>query len=306
MGLNEILGLYNNGRSNAELLLSGHAGDHFSVDRAGRGHISLNSPRLSMGTLSQPDFLAKLLGNAEMLDRGLLNRWLYFVTPTADVAQTLAENPVPSAVKENYHRLIWLLTEKKPPRPANLSEDVPGMGKLKLSRAAFERELRPYAREINKEIRRAEQGETSRYSENMLGWAQKLRGAAARLAGVFHMVENIDHAAPWELEISADTVRRAVALCRALESHAVWTFARGWDSEKPGLTLEGKALDWLRRTGKHEVKPHELAQFCKPAIKDTAAGRVVLIKLENKGYVRRMPTGDVWQVNPGLWKAVAA
>lgn len=76
-------------------------------------------------------------------------------------------------------------------------------------------------------------------------WAGKLYGLAARLAGNLHAMEHLEKAAG--LEISGDTMRRAVQLASALSEHALAAFGMmGADPEQEAAKI---AQTWIHREG---------------------------------------------------------
>jgi hypothetical protein len=67
----------------------------------------------------------------------------------------------------------------------------------------------------------------------LAGWANKLAGACARIAGILHMADAVGAGGAWGHPISADIVRRAVRLCRDyLLPHAQAAFALMGADEK--------------------------------------------------------------------------
>jgi hypothetical protein len=68
-----------------DLLLSGFSVEPISETRVGRGSKHLSHPCLSACWLLQPSLLNELLGNSEVLERGLAARCLYVAIPPANI-----------------------------------------------------------------------------------------------------------------------------------------------------------------------------------------------------------------------------
>lgn len=89
--------------------------------------------------------------------------------------------------------------------------------------------------------------------ESMRDWCAKLPGGALRLAGLLHVAE---HGTRGGMEISIDTMRRAVTLCTRMIPHAVAVFDMvGAD---PGMEDAKVLWRWIERQGKADFSRSDI------------------------------------------------
>src|SRR5262249_19399744 len=130
--------------------------------------------------------------------RGFLARFLYSL-PTSKVGgREIAARPV-SADAENGYRngveALWIV-------PAGDEATILHLGQhADLALREFEKWLEP----------KLAPGETL---SCLAGWANKLAGAIARIAGTLHITTLMGEGKEWRCEISAATVSRAIRLGR--------------------------------------------------------------------------------------------
>jgi hypothetical protein len=209
--------------ANFDVYLKGHAGDPLRVNRVGRGPEAVDLPALSVALAVQPDVIRGLAEDGTLRRRGFLARWLYALPASKVGRREVAPPAVPENVRDGYNRLVsalWWI-------PGNTGEDGrPAPHWLRFSADAdellgeFERWLEP----------RLAEGEEL---FPLAGWANKLAGAVARVAGILHMVCHTDAETPWQSPINSQTVAAAVRLGRDyLLPHARAAFAvMGADTE---------------------------------------------------------------------------
>ena len=137
------------------------------------------------------------------------------------------------------------------------------------------------------------------------GWAAKLAGATARIAGLLHLAAHLRDG--WARPVAAETMHAAVAIARYLTDHALAVFdLMGAD---PALADARYVLDWIERTSAERFTRRELftalprGRFPKVDALDPG-----LELLEAHGYVRRVaqpapkgpgrPPSPTYEVNP--------
>jgi hypothetical protein len=184
------------GKSNFEVYLKGHAGDDLRVNRTGRAPDIVENPALSVALAVQPDVLAGLSEQESMARRGFLARFLYSL-PVSNVGRrAIGARPVSAVVRDGYRGLVMHLWRLE----AEAEEPIV----LTFSPAA-DQVLRHL--EVWLEPQLAEGEELS----FLAGWANKLAGACARIAGIFHLISSGNG---WNQPIEAATVEAAVSLGR--------------------------------------------------------------------------------------------
>jgi DNA polymerase-1 len=239
--------------ANFDIYLKGHAGDPLRVGRVGRPDDVVDDPALSCAFAVQPDVLAGLHGQTSMRGRGFLARWLYALPRSRVGTRLVAAPPVPRAVAGAYRTnsvAVWRLegTVDEGGRPAP--------HRLQLSPEA-DRLMQGFESWLEPQL--AEGGELA----DLAGWAQKLAGAAARIAGILHVARAVGSGEPWGRPVGADTVAAAVRLARNyLLPHARAAFGlMGADERVPHARA---VLDWLARRlgGVEDVENVEDAPLC--------------------------------------------
>ena len=96
--------------------------------------------------------------------------------------------------------------------------------------------------------------------EHVKDWAGKLHGVVGRLAGLLHCAE---HSNPWTIEISHETLERALNLSAFLSRHALAAFdLMGADHD---LDAARKVWHWIERNQRTTFS----ARDCFEAVKGT-------------------------------------
>ncbi len=186
--------------ANFDVYLKGHAGDPLRVGRVGRDQDEVDRPALSAALAVQPDVIVGLAEQASMRGRGFLARWLYAV-PQSTVGRrrpgaAAVQPEVRTAYQDNMLRL-WMLT----PRADN-SEVTLRLGSVGNEHIlSLERWLEPQLAEGEQLF-------------HLAGWANKLAGAVARIAGVLHVAEAIGRGANVETTVSDRAVSAAARIGR--------------------------------------------------------------------------------------------
>jgi hypothetical protein len=209
--------------ANFDVYLKGHSGDPLRVGRVGRSGEVVDRPALSCALAVQPDVICGLAEEATMAGRGYLARWLYGVPPSMVGRRQIAAEAVPSDVNQTYHNTmleLWRL-----PFAAD-QQGRPAAAWLRFSPEADE-VLREFEHWLEPQL--APGAELSYLS----GWANKLAGAAARIAGVLHVAGRAPK--PCGSRVEVETVRAAVRLARDyLLPHAQAAFAQMGADERLG------------------------------------------------------------------------
>jgi hypothetical protein len=200
-----LRGRYSEG-AHFDVYLKAHAGDTIRVSRVGRPEDFVEQPALTLALAVQPSVVAGLSGEESFRGKGLLARFLYSLPRSIVGSRRVNPSPVPGSVAREYVAGMTTLWEF-PDRRDDAGQPVPTL--LKFSDAAdallqkFERWLEPQLAD----------GEELSY---LAGWANKLAGAIARLAGILHAAAEINRPRgdEWKRPVAAETVSAAVALGR--------------------------------------------------------------------------------------------
>jgi hypothetical protein len=295
--------------ANFDVFLKGHAGDPLRVHRVSRESDVVDRPALSCALAVQPDDVTGLAEQASMRGRGFLARWLYSIPRSLVGSRQIAPPPVPGAVASEFHRfmgMIWRLrgTTDKDGRPA------PHW--LRFS-AAAESALRAFEQWLEPQLA---VGEELAY---LAGWANKLAGAIARIAGILHIAEAVGDESKGCLDpISETTVNAAIYLGRDyLLPHAQAAF--GMMGADPRMETARAVLDWIARQVEDveyvESAPltfsrREIHQGCRRRFKSVDDLDPILDILCKHGWLRLAATGIAgrgqpgprYAVNPEIWQ----
>jgi hypothetical protein len=208
-----VKGRYSAG-SNFEVYLKAHCGDDLRVHRIGRGADVLVQPALSAALTVQPDVIQGLAAQASLAGRGFLARWLYALPRSRVGRRAVSPPPVPAAVKEAYRQLVldlWRLghpqDESGPDLKSGLPVKEPPAQLLRLAPEADEL-LRAF--EAALEPRLGPDGDLAL----LAGWANKLAGTVARLAGILHALRAVGGEIDITEPLPAQTVVAALVLGR--------------------------------------------------------------------------------------------
>jgi DNA primase catalytic core len=186
--------------ANFDVYLKGHAGDPLRSDRISRDSDHTDQPALSVALAVQPDILRGLGGQPSMRGRGFLARFLYAL-PTSQVGKRKTRPaPVPPAVETRFHqnvRRVWDLLRE----PGTQERVLPLSPAADQAMCDFEQWLEPQLAE----------GEPL---ADLAGWANKLAGAAARIAGILHLAECVGHGGPLFEVVPEPVVSAAIRLGR--------------------------------------------------------------------------------------------
>ena len=269
-GIFDIVAGRYSGTPNMEVFLKGHAGDRLRVDRQNRREY-IDHPALTMGLAVQPSVLDDIGRNTTFKGRGLLGRFLYSMPVSLLGRRKTLTAPVPEDIAEAYERNVIALTLSLADwtDPALLQLTPEADAALKDFQDRLEPQLDPRGR-----------------LGHMGDWAGKLAGATARIAGLLHLAEHLEHghARP----VTEATMLGAVALADYFTAHALTVFdAMGVD---PTVSRARTVLELLRAHGWAEISKRDLMVKLSRAEFPTVADlEHALDHLEDHGYVRLQP-----------------
>jgi replicative DNA helicase len=275
----EIMGgRYSQGQPNLGVYLKGHAGDAIRVDRVGRPSEYVECPALTLGFAVQPEVLRGLAGRPGFRGRGLLGRFLYSLPKNLLGSRKTVTAPVPEDVKCTYSNNLKKLLSLA---PEHVPEESLQPKTLRFSPDALQ-QMQRFLVWIEPQL--AEYGELG----TMTDWAAKLAGAVARIAGVLHCMEHVSKAKvsenPWDEEIDADTLDRALQIGRYLIPHAKAAFAEmGTD---PTVEDAKHILRWIERKGSEYFSKREAFEGTKGRFGKVSGLEPALDVLVAHGFIR--------------------
>jgi hypothetical protein len=285
-----LAGRYSRGVPNLDLWLKGHSVSPVRVDRADltRRPILLDRPHLTVGISPQPDVLESLRDQPGFRSRGFLARFLYGLPQSPLGFRTLEPRSIPIDVEQRYRTGITHLLEIAPGNPIELCLSTSAYRLWK----DFQHSLEPEFRDGGK-------------LEELKDWGSKLAGAALRLAGVFHSVEQAGHLV-FAREISQNIMQRALDFARLLISHARAVFALM--ERDPNVEDAEKLISWIFRQGEPSFTVRDCFRAHQSRFRRVDLLLPVLMLLEQHGYIRReqqLPSGgrrpsDMCEVNPAV------
>lgn len=268
-----LAGRYSGGIPNLDLVLKAHSGDAERVSRNGRPDVFLRHPLLTVGLSPQPDVLRGLASRPGFRGRGLLGRFLFLLPPSPLGFRSLASAPMPEGIATAYAAGVRAILDTPPDFGP---DDAPRPRVLRLSPPAYQ-EWFAFARHIETTMRPG--GEF----EGATDWAGKCPGAAARLAGVLHLIQHA-HAEPWAVEVSAETMAGALDLMAVVAKHS--RHALDLMGADDAIAAARRFLDWINRNRLPEFTLRDAFEGLKGMFPRVAALREVADVLEERGYIR--------------------
>jgi hypothetical protein len=267
-------GRYSRGVPNLDIALKAYSASFLRVDRVTRPDpICLDRPLLTIVLSPQPGVLERMRDTPAFRDFGLLGRLLYLLPLSQLGNRKLDPQQVPDDVRNAYRDLITELLQLTPPSV----NDVWQPWRLKLSTGAYQL-WKQFQRDVEVMMRDGER------LEYLRDWGSKLPGAVARVAGVFHAAsEKI----PQKLEISQDTMERAVRLGTVLVEHARAAF--DLMERDPKVDDAHKILDWIQRGKLKQFNARDCFHTHQSRFREMAALRPVLALLVEHDYLRALP-----------------
>ena len=196
--LGTMAGRYNN-LPNLDAIKKAWDAEEIRVDRKGRKAEYIDNPAVSIGLCVQPVALKALLSNPVFRGEGVAARFLICLPESKLGTRPFRGRQIPDVVRVEYEGLCYLLMGT-PARELTLSPDA--LGALELWHDHMEPQMMEYT-----------------YLD---GWASKLEGTIARIAGILHCMSEAS-----DDTISAPTMDAAVAIGNYFLAHARAAYDQG-------------------------------------------------------------------------------
>ncbi len=253
-----IIGRYTK-KPNLDVWLKGICGDTIRVDRINREPDYIRNPALSMIISAQPSVLSEIMQNSLLDGRGFLARLLYINIPSAAMPKSFQSAPIPTAVQEDYHNLIFHLLNLSENEPITLHlvlEAVKRMEKLC-------RSIETYLRNEHRDMRE---------------WGSKYIGLVLRIAGLMHIAADGDE------DIQMETVENAIQIGSYAFYHALYAYSILGADETVEKALH--VVTKLRKLSVTRISRSDLYQKCRGRFfRDAKEMEPVLTLLEQHGYI---------------------
>ena len=247
-----------------DIFLQSYSCDPIRVNRGCRDEVLMVHPALTMGLSPQPEVLRGLASGKGFRGRGLLARPLYALPQSPLGHRTLEARSINEIVEHEYSKMLTALLDIEQP------EDHPKI--ITFSTGAY-REWKAFQRSVEVELRPG-----GRF-EYMTDWAGKLPGSAARIAGLFHCVENLEAG-----EMAQETMIKALDLAAILAEHAIAVFGLIGSSQE--IEKAKKVWAWIERNGEPVFSRRDCHQGVKGTIHNADDMGEPLKILEGRFYIQ--------------------
>lgn len=295
--VSQMLGRYS-GQSNLDPYLKSYSGSPLKVNRAGWSEpILLAHPLMTIGITPQPETVERIAGEKEMLNRGLLARFVLCLPDSKVGRRNLRPKPISESVARNYSdALHWLLS--LPPGVDDTGKAVPSV--IRLSPDAY-RCWKQFQRDLEREL-----AFDGRLGDSALkSWGGKAAGNVARMAALMHIAEVTPRIRPNEAELRLDTMQRAVGAMKVLVDHAIAVHDLARDSERSQAEIVLERIKANFAEWKDGVSIREIFEKVKGRAVFGKADdvRTAMKTLEEHGYVRRLERknkSEKFEVHPAI------
>lgn len=295
-----IAGRYSDrGGPNLDVLLKGHAGDAFSVDRVGRTREHVKRPALTLAFAIQPSVVQGLVQRPTFRGRGFLARFFYVLPRSTVGRRKIDADPVPMEIAENYRRSVADLLAISDRRDADGEHETTPLRMNDAARALladYERGLEP---------RLGPGGDL----EAIADWGAKLAGGAARVAGILALARQLPQAEmATRFEVEPADISAALKIADYLLNHAQAAFAL-MGSNRNVENAEA-VVKWLQRTSDEQFSRRAVHQAMRNRCPRLAGLDDALRVLIEHGWIRPAeqeeraqlgrPRSPTFDVNPRL------
>jgi hypothetical protein len=232
------------GHASLDLVLKGFNQEPTRVNRTSRAYLYIPKPALTICLMVQPSVIEAFSEQKQFRGKGLLSRFMYVYPKSIVGSRTFSQSSIPNDVREEYYQAVRSLFAI--PNPVT-AEDPGAHHVIRIARQTAAMSL--WAEfNANLETRIGEEGDLFAYDD----WGGKLSGQAARLAGLFHVLQHQNIASAMAVPISDDNMCRALAIAQYLIPHALRTFGEivHGGSNKLAMRIDS----WILKRGITEFK----------------------------------------------------
>lgn len=196
--------------ANLDLFLKGYSVEPTVIHRIGRQTVNLNSPRLTILLMSQPNLLREFVGNDSFSGRGLCARFLYAFPSSLVGHRAFRSEPIPTDVRIAFESKIKALA------------DIALNWELEETTLTVSTD----ALEVLGQFHDAIEPQRPEMSDALQAWSGKLEGNIVRISALLYLSEHSGKTGA----IDADTMRRAVEIGRYFQTQAQYALGLSADS----------------------------------------------------------------------------
>lgn len=281
---------------NIDVYLKAYSGDNITIDRIGEGRsISLENPTLTIGMFVQPSVIQEL--PSYFLNRGLNQRFLYFLPKSFIGRRKIIPNDIPETVIKTFNTNIRKLIKLKFPTNKNNVET----NSIAL---VFDDEAKHYLAKIQTEVELMLLNQDM--NEGFKGWLGKLVGQIIRISGLLHLADNVQSVdSDIPKIITKDILMKADSLRDYFIQHAEKALGIiGENQSFEDVKYLLKKITSKKFDGREKIDSQEIWQLVKKRFKRSEKYNDVLLTLEEMNYIKVLKDGrkHIIYVNPYLSK----
>jgi hypothetical protein len=290
-----IAGMYNaNGKANLSIYLKAYDGEFCRIDRQDQERtVFLDRPSLTIGLSVQPAVIRRLAEEPEFQDRGLIQRFLFSLTPDILGYRNLTDaKDISEPVRRKYVDAMNALL--------SIEHDLDSEMKPQPITARFAPAAIEKITEFQLEVETLLQDRA--VPDALREWRSKLPGKMARLALILALADRaVDGSMAFEKPIQPEYVEKAVELAHYYMAHCEAAF--GLMASDLGRGDAVTILKWIKSQGKLAFSRRDCYRGLQRHFKNPDCLSKGLRLLFQLGYIQRDQAhnqrGALWyQVNP--------
>ncbi len=220
-----------------DTMLKAHAGDDVRVDRQGRIGETVPRPALTICIAAQPEIARELGKIPGFTGKGAAARFLVSMPESNLGRRAVSAPPLSADITASWVQCITRLLEMEP-ATRDPHDGYPIPHRLRLSAAAHQEHVE-FREDI--ELALGKHGPLA----DITDWAAKLAGAAARIAGLLHVIDTPEGHTPQDHAISDTTMKAAIAVAEYFTEHALMFFDALAGDDGSALTAAQIVLEEL-------------------------------------------------------------
>ncbi|MGN6867074.1 MAG: YfjI family protein [Solirubrobacteraceae bacterium] len=245
--IENLLGHYSEkGNPNLSAVCEAYTADYTSVDRRGGHRIVLPRPLLTITLLAQDDVLETLLGNVKARKQGLIGRFAFIDAAARHYVGKRQIQPPPPTVPKHLNEAWDAIVRRvrdacrtaNPAQPEKPESGGPFAGfAVSGELAVLELSLSPSSKNLLTELELAVEPRLADGAdlEFFRDWMSRHHGRAARIASLFHLVEQ-----PGDPRVGENSMRGALKVADYFLAHALAALTT------PDALVR-RAMAWLSR-----------------------------------------------------------
>lgn len=277
-----IAGRYSD-KNNLDIYLKAYSGDSVTIDRKNSTSISIQHPTLTIGLFVQPIVIQSL--PKKFTDRGLTQRFLYFLPQSFVGHRKIMPKPIPRQVKEEFYKNV---------------RKILVFGNNRTLQLKFDDHALDYLIEIQTEIESMLRNQDMDFG--FKGWLGKLVGQIIRIAALLHIAEYVqDEEIP--NEITKEVLMKADLLRDYFIKHAEKAFGLiGQNENIDDLKYLLDKITSKRFEGREHIDYQEIWQLVKKRFNKSQICKKHLNTLEEMNYIKNSIDGRkrIILINPYL------